>query len=40
MQIDRHVEPVRPLEDRPEPLVVEEHVVGEAVDHGALEAEL
>ena len=40
MQVDRHIERLRALEDRPEPLVVEKDAVGEAVDHGALEAEL
>jgi hypothetical protein len=40
MQIDRHVERLRALVDRPEPLVVEKHVIGEPVQHGALEAEL
>ena len=40
MQIDRNVERLRALEDRPEPLVVEKDAVGEPVDHRALEAEL
>ena len=40
MQIDRHVERFGARIDRPEPLVVEEHAVGEAVQHGAFEAEL
>ena len=40
MQVDRNVERLGALEDRPEPLVVEEHAVGESVDHRALEAEL
>ena len=40
MQIDRNVEPLGALEDRPEALVVEEDAVCQAVDHGALEAEL
>jgi len=40
VQIDRHVERGRALEDRPEPLVIDEKAVGEAVDHRTLEAEL
>ena len=40
MQVDRHVQPCGPLEDRPEALVVEEDAVGEAVDHAALETKL
>ena len=40
MEIKRHIERLRALEDRPEPLVVEKDAVGETVDHRALEAEL
>ena len=40
MQIERHVERLRALEDRPEPLIVEKDAIGEAVDHRPLEAEL
>ena len=40
MEVDRHIERFGALIDRPEPLVVQEHAVGEAVQHGALEAEL
>ncbi len=40
MQVDRDIEGLRALEDRPEPLVVEEGAVGESVDHRPLEAEL
>ena len=40
MQVDRHVERLRALKDRPEPLIVEEEPVGQPVDHGTLEAEL
>ena len=39
MQIDRHVERLRALEDRPVFLVVEETAPRVAVDHRALEAE-
>jgi hypothetical protein len=37
MHIQRHIQGLRSLKDGPEPLVVEEHAVGQAVDHGALE---
>ena len=40
MQVDRHAELLGALVDRPELLVVEEHAVGEPVQHRALEAEL
>jgi len=40
VQVERHIERLRPLEDRPEPLVVEEDPVGQAVYHRPLEAEL
>ena len=40
MEIDRHVELLGALVDRPEPLVVEEHAAGQPVHHGALEAVL
>ena len=39
MEIERHVERLGALEDRPEPLVVEEHAVAQAVHHGADAAE-
>ena len=39
MQIERHVERCRPLENRPEPLVVEKDAVGQPVDHRTLKAE-
>ena len=40
MEVDRHVELLGALVDRPELLVVEEHAAGQAVHHRALEAEL
>src|SRR3954467_9127266 len=40
VDIDRHIERLRALEDRPELAAVDEFAVGEAMDHGALEAEL
>ena len=40
MQVDRNVERLRALEDRPEPFVVEKDSIGEAVNHRPLEAEL
>ncbi len=40
MQVDRHVERLRALEDRPEALVVKKDAVGEPVDHRAFETEL
>src|SRR6266511_2610383 len=40
MQVERNVERLRALEDWPKPLVVEKDVVGEAMDHRPLEAEL
>ena len=40
MEVDRHVELLGALVDRPVFLVVEEFAVGHAVQHGALEAEL
>ena len=40
MHVDGQIELFGALVDRPEALVVKEHAVGEAVQHGALEAEL
>ncbi len=40
MQVERHVERLGALEDRPEALVVEKHAACQPVHHGALEAEL
>ena len=40
MEIERHVERLGALEDRPEALVVEEHAVAQPVHHGADEAVL
>ncbi len=40
VDVDRHVQRLRPLVDRPEPLVVVKEAAGQAVDHRALEAEL
>jgi hypothetical protein len=35
MHIERHIERLGPLEDRPEPLVIEKDPVGQAIDYGA-----
>src|SRR5215469_14879581 len=40
VDVERHVEGLRPFIDRPEPLVVVKYAGGQAVDHRALEAEL
>ena len=40
VHVERHVERLRPLENRPEPLVVEKQPVGQPVYQRALEAEL
>ena len=40
MHVERDVERLRPFEDRPEPLVVEENPIGQAVHHRPLEVEL
>jgi hypothetical protein len=40
MQIDRHVELLGALEDRPEELLVQETALAQAHEHRALEAEL
>ena len=39
VDVQRHVQGLRPLEDRPELLVVEEHAVGQPVYHSALESQ-
>jgi hypothetical protein len=39
MHVERHVERLRPLEDRPEPFVVEKKPVGQTVHQRALEAQ-
>src|SRR5215467_1738420 len=40
MQVEGHVERLRPLEDRPKPLVIDKDAVREPVDHRSLEAKL
>src|SRR5690242_13132110 len=40
MEIDRHIQRLRGLEDAPEFLLVEESALGVAVNHRAFEAEL
>ena len=40
MHVQRHVQGLGALEDGPESLVVEEHAVGQPMDHGALKPQL
>ncbi len=40
VNVDRHVERLGAIEDRPKPFVVDEQALGETVDHGAFEAEV
>ena len=40
VHVQRHIQGLGALEDGPESLVVEEHAVGQAMDHGALKPQL